>query len=78
MIHLKHHRPQGLPPVRVVDEMPESDEWAAVRIELPFEAANEVLGVQMDRSIVPGIWVNHTVPTNWDAAKQDLSDLSSD
>ena len=76
MIHLKHHRPQGLPPVRVVDEMPESEQWAAVSIELPFEEANEVLGVQLDRSIVPGIWVNHTVPTNFDAMVQDYSDSS--
>lgn len=42
----------GMPPISVVKEMPQSDKWAAVDIELPFEAVNDVLGVQLDRTIM--------------------------
>ena len=42
----------GMPPISVVKEMPQSDRWAAVDIELPFGQVNDVLGVQLDRSIM--------------------------
>ena len=48
-------RTPGLPPFRVVTEMPESDGWAAVTIELPFAAVNDMLGVQLDRRTVRGV-----------------------
>ena len=42
----------GMPPISVVKEMPQSDEWAAVGMELPFREVNNVLGVQLDRRIM--------------------------
>jgi hypothetical protein len=71
---LKLQRPRGLPLVRVVVDMPQSDQWAAVSVELPFGEANAVLGEQLDRIIVPGIWVNHATPSGFDGT--DLSDYS--
>lgn len=32
--------------------MPESDQWATVHVQLPFAEVNDMLGVQLDRSIV--------------------------
>ena len=52
---LARRRETGLPPIRVVQEMPQSDEWAAVDVELPFGEVNDVLGWQLDRRIVPGV-----------------------
>lgn len=44
-------RAPGLPPISVVVEMPESDTWAAVTFEIPFGEVNDMLGMQLDRSI---------------------------
>jgi hypothetical protein len=52
---LAQPRAPGLPPIRIVSEMPMSDRWAAVAVDLPFEAVNEVLGVQLERSIIRGV-----------------------
>ena len=52
---LAQHRAPGLPPIKVVSEMPVSDRWAAVAVDLPFESVNEVLGVQLERSIIRGV-----------------------
>lgn len=43
-----------MPPIEVVTELPESDCWSTVDVDLPFERVNDVLGVQLDRSIVRG------------------------
>lgn len=56
---LAQRRAPGLPPIRVVMEVPESDRWSSVEVELPFEEVNEMLGVQLDRCIV------HGVPLPW-------------
>jgi hypothetical protein len=52
---LAQHRALRLPPIIIVPEMPTSDRWAAVAVDLPFEAVNEVLGVQLERSIISGV-----------------------
>jgi hypothetical protein len=52
---LAQHRAPGLPPIEIVSEMPVSDRWAAMDVDLPFEAVNELLGVQLERSIVRGV-----------------------
>ena len=52
---LAQHRGGGMPPIRVVAELPQSDQWAAVHIDLPFGNVNEVLGVQLDRTIIRGV-----------------------
>jgi hypothetical protein len=52
---LAQHRAPGLPPIKIVPEMPISDRWAAVAVDLPFEPVNEVLGVQLERSIISGV-----------------------
>ena len=52
---LAQHRPPGLPPIEIVSKMPVSDRWAAVDVDLPFEPVNEVLGVQLKRSITRGV-----------------------
>ena len=52
---LARHRDPGLPPVRVVTVMLQSDRWAAVDVELPFAEVNDVLGVQLERTIVSGV-----------------------
>jgi hypothetical protein len=51
---LAERRGPGKPPIsiRVVAAMPESDRWATVDIEVPFGRVNDMLGVQLDRSIV--------------------------
>jgi hypothetical protein len=54
--------------------MPESDQWAAVEVELPFGEANAMLGLQLDRSIVPGVWVSHRYPVHSDDTTSDCSD----
>jgi hypothetical protein len=51
-------RPPGLPPIRVVQEMPDSDRWGALDVELPFGEVNDMLGVQLDRSIARGVPMN--------------------
>lgn len=43
-----------MPPITVVAEMPESSQWAAVDVELPFKEVNDTLGVQLDRVIARG------------------------
>jgi hypothetical protein len=43
-----------MPPIAVVAEMPESGQWAAVDVELPFEEVNDMLGVQLDRIVARG------------------------
>ena len=55
---LAAQRTQGMPPIRVVAEMPESDRWGAVSVELPFEGVNDMLGVQLDRSIAQGVQID--------------------
>ena len=52
---LAQERGPGMPPIRVVVQMPQSDSWGAADAELPFAQANDVLGVQLDRSIP--LWV---------------------
>ena len=54
-VQLAQHRGPGMPPVRVVAEMPESDQWAAVDFQLPFGEVNNVLGVQLERRVVAGV-----------------------
>jgi hypothetical protein len=55
---LAQHRRPGMPPIRVVTEMPQSDQWAVVEVEVPFAAANDVLGVQVDRTIVRWVQID--------------------
>lgn len=55
MALLAQHRAPGLPPIAIVPEMPVSNRWAAVAVDLPFGAVNEVLGVQLERSIISGV-----------------------
>lgn len=45
-------RAEGVLAFTVVDAIPEAHQWRAVDIELPFEAANELLGVQLDRVVM--------------------------
>ena len=52
---LAQHRAPGLPPINIVSEMPISDRWATVAVDLTFKPVNEVLGVQLERSIVRGV-----------------------
>ena len=52
---LAQRRPPGLPPIRDVTEVPESDRWSTVDVELPFEEVNDMLGVQLERRIVRGV-----------------------
>ena len=42
-------------PIRVAADMPTSDAWSAVGADLPFAEVNDVLGVQLDRSIMRGV-----------------------
>ena len=51
---LAERRPLGMPPITVAAEMPESSQWAAVDVELPFEEVNDMLGVQLDRVVARG------------------------
>jgi hypothetical protein len=55
---LAHCRAPHLPRVRVVVEMPESDRWSVVNVDVPFESANHMLGVQLDSSIAKWVPVN--------------------
>ncbi len=52
---LAQRRAPGLPPIRIVTEVPESDRWSTVHVELPFEEVNDMLGAQLDRRIVRGV-----------------------
>ena len=51
---MAQRRALGLPPIRFVTEVPESERWSTVDVELPFEEVNDMLGVQLDRRIVRG------------------------
>lgn len=51
---LASRRAPSMPPIRVVSEMPESDCWSTVDMEVPFEEVNGVLGVQLDCSLDSG------------------------
>ena len=44
-------RAPGLAPMSVVEAMPNSNSWAAVSTEVPFGEVNDMLGVQLHRSI---------------------------
>lgn len=37
------------PPIVCVPSMPEAKQWGTVAIDVPFEAANDLLGVQLSR-----------------------------
>ena len=65
LAELAQSRGPGLPPIKVTLGIPEADEWASVSVDMPFEAANDMLGVQLDRSIVPGVLVNHALPEEY-------------
>ena len=52
LARLAQHRGPGMPPVRMVTEMPEADQWAAVDVSMPIGEVNDVLGVQLDRMTV--------------------------
>ena len=51
-------RAPGLPPIRVVTDMPESRQWSTVDVEVPFGEVNDMLGAQLDCSIVPGVQID--------------------
>jgi hypothetical protein len=55
VVLLAQQRGAGMPPIRVVADLPQSDQWAAVHVDLPFEAVNGALGVQLERSIMRGV-----------------------
>jgi hypothetical protein len=41
-----------MPPVSMVTDLPESDQWGAVEVGLPFGEVNATLGVQLDQCTV--------------------------
>ena len=49
---LSELRGPRMPRFRVVATMPESDRWATVDIQVPFGRVSDLLGVQLDCSIV--------------------------
>ncbi len=55
---LEHYRAPGLPPINVVSLISESRQWSAVDIRMPFGEVNDMLGVQLNRDIVPGVQID--------------------
>ena len=78
LAELAQSRGPGLPPIKVTVGMREADEWGSVSVEMPFEAANDMLGEQLDRSIVPGVLVNHVAPEEYEECTGLDSDFYSD
>ena len=66
-VQLAQRRGSGIPPIRMVTEMPESDQWGAVDVELPRAlrgGQRETVGVQLDRCIARGVPIDMNCPTD--------------
>lgn len=46
---LAARRPAGAPPVRVVRKIEESAAWGSMTVGIPFEPANDIVGVALSR-----------------------------
>lgn len=51
-LQVLHQLAQRMPPIEVVTSLPEVDQWAAMDVDPPFSATNDLLGVQLDRRVV--------------------------